>query len=164
MSRCPSVSTTTISAAPASTALAYACFANVRSARLESTPKNATRIPFSAARETAARMRSIIVWRETPSASSFASEIGLSMTEAFRPSSTRASTSAGTAREKPQISASRPASRMSSIERQSSADTRGKPASIRSTPASESAVAIASLSSGESTTPTVCSPSRSVVS
>ena len=41
----PSVSTTTTSAAPASTAATYACFANSRSARLASTPKNATRIP-----------------------------------------------------------------------------------------------------------------------
>ena len=40
----------------------------------------------------------------------------------------------------------------------------GSPASIRSTPAASSARAISSFSSGESTTPTVCSPSRSVVS
>ena len=39
-----------------------------------------------------------------------------------------------------------------------------KPASMRSTPARSSAVAISSFSPGESTTPTVCSPSRSVVS
>ena len=122
-------------------------------------------MPSSAANETAARMRSSIVSRETPSAASLPSEIGLSITEARTPSSTSASTSARTARENPQISASRPASRISEIARASSSETRGNPASMRSIPAAESAFAISSLSARvESTTPTVCSPSRSVVS
>ena len=56
-----------------------------RSARVESTPKKATRIPCSTAKETAERMRSSIVSRETPSAASFPSEIGLSITEALEP-------------------------------------------------------------------------------
>jgi hypothetical protein len=107
---------------------------------------------------------SSIASRVTPSASSFASEIGLSITDAATPSSTSASTSAWTARENPQTSALRPAPRISSMAFESSAETRGKPASIRSTPASSSARAICSLSSGAKTTPTVCSPSRSVVS
>ena len=102
-------------------------------------------MPSSAANETAARIRSSIVSRETPSAASLPSEIGLSITDACSPSSTSASTSARTAREKPQISASSPASRMSEIARASSSDTRGKPASMRSTPAAESAVAISSF-------------------
>ncbi len=69
---------------------------------MESTPKNATRMPSPAANETAVRIRSSIVARDTPSAASFPSEIGLSITDACRPSSTSASTSARTAREKPQ--------------------------------------------------------------
>ena len=109
-------------------------------------------------------MRSSIVSRETPSAASLPSEIGLSITEARRPSSTSASTSARTAREKPQISASSPASRIKEIARASSSETRGKPASIRSIPAAERAFAISTFCSGSRTTPTVCSPSRSVVS
>ena len=80
------------------------------------------------------------------------------------PSSTSASTSACTAREKPQTSARSPAAAISSTARQSSAETRGKPASIRSIPAASSARAISSFSSGVRTTPTDCSPSRSVVS
>ena len=46
----------------------------------------------------------------------------------------------------------------------SSSETRGKPTSIRSTPSASSSRAISSFSSGPRTTPTVCSPSRSVVS
>ena len=71
---------------------------------------------------------------------------------------------AGTAREKPQISARSPAAAICSTAFQSSSDTRGNPASIRSTPRSSSRRAISSFWSGSSTTPTVCSPSRSVVS
>ena len=110
------------------------------------------------------RIRSSIVSRETPSASSLPSEIGLSITEAGTPSSTSASTSACTAREKPHTSACSPAPTTSSTARQSSSETRGKPASIRSIPAASSAFAISSLSSGPRTTPTDCSPSRNVVS
>ena len=115
---------------------------------MESTPKKATRIPSPTANETAERIRSSIVCRETPSAASFPSEIGLSITDAWSPSSTSASTSARTAREKPQISASRPASRISEMARASSSDTRGNPASMRSTPAAASALAIFSFCSG----------------
>ena len=50
-------------------------------------------------------IRSSIESRETPIASSFRSEIGDSITEQRTPSSTSSSRSAGTAREKPQISA-----------------------------------------------------------
>ena len=70
----------------------------------------------------------------------------------------------GTAREKPQTSAFSPAPAISSTARRSSSDTRGKPASIRRIPSPSSSRAISSFSSGERTTPTVCSPSRSVVS
>ena len=121
-------------------------------------------IPSPAANETALRIRPSMSSCETPSAASFASEIGLSITAALTPRPTSCSTSACTARAKPQISARSPASAISRIASSSSAETRAKPASIRSTPASSSARAIASLSSGERTTPTVCSPSRSVVS
>ena len=121
-------------------------------------------MPRPAAYETASAIRPSIFSRDTPSASSFRSERGDSITVASRPSSTIASTSACTAREKPQISAFRPASRISSTARQSSSDTRGKPASIRSTPSSSRACAMTSFCSGAKTTPTVCSPSRSVVS
>src|SRR2546428_287066 len=55
-------------------------------------------------------MRCSICARGTPSASSFRSEIGDSITVAFTPRSTSACTSAATAREKPQISARRPLS------------------------------------------------------
>ena len=71
-------------------------------------------MPCSVANETASRIRSSIVSRETPSASSLPSEIGLSITDARTPSSTSASTSAWTAREKPQTSARRPAAAISS--------------------------------------------------
>ena len=101
----------------------------------------------------------------TPYAFSFRSETGASITEWRRPSSTSASTSACTAREKPQISAFSPASGDQARSRcASSADTRGKPASIRSMPSSSSRRAISSFCSGSSATPTACSPSRSVVS
>ena len=160
----PSVSTTTASAAPASTAASYARSKNSRSAREESTPKNATRIPCPVANATALRMRSSIVSRETPRASSLPSEIGLSITEADTPSSTSTSTSACTAREKPQTSALSPAAAIALTASKSSAETRGNPASIRSIPAASRARAISSFSSGVSTTPIVCSPSRSVVS
>jgi hypothetical protein len=109
-------------------------------------------------------MRSSIFSRLTPIASSLRSEIGDSITEARTPSSTSASRSAGTAREKPQISALSPASEISLTASQSSCETRGKPASMRSIPSSSSRRAISSFCSGSSTTPTVCSPSRSVVS
>jgi hypothetical protein len=90
--------------------------------------------------------------------------MGDSITDARTPSSTSASRSAGTAREKPQTSASRPAFEISFTASQSSCETRGKPASIRSIPSWSSSRAISSFCSGSSTTPTVCSPSRSVVS
>ena len=121
-------------------------------------------MPAAVANETALRIRSSIFSCVTPSAWSLASEIGLSITDAGTPSSTSASTSACTARENPQISARRPAALISSTARQSSAETRGKPASIRSMPAASRARAISSFSSGVRTTPTDCSPSRSVVS
>jgi hypothetical protein len=53
---------------------------------------------------------------------------------------------------------------ISRIASASSTETRGKPASIRSIPSASSACAISSFCCGSSTTPTVCSPSRSVVS
>ena len=121
-------------------------------------------IPCSAAKDTAFRMRSSIDSRETPSAASFASEIGDSITLACTPSSTSASASAATAREKPQTSASRPAPAISLTASQSSCETRGKPASIRSIPSESIARASSSFCCGSRTTPTVCSPSRSVVS
>ena len=65
-------------------------------------------MPCSAAKRIALVIRSSIFSRETPIASSFRSEIGDSITEKRTPSSTSASRSAGTAREKPQISASQP--------------------------------------------------------
>ncbi len=119
---------------------------------------------WSAANRIALAMRSSIVSRATPIASSFKSEIGDSMTECETPSSTSASRSAGTARENPQISARRPASEISRTAFASSSETRGNPASMRSTPASSSRRAISSFSCGSRTTPTVCSPSRRVVS
>jgi hypothetical protein len=70
-------------------------------------------MPLPLAKATAERMRSSIASRDTPSARSLPSEIGLSITLARTPSSTSASTSAWTAREKPQISASSPASAIS---------------------------------------------------
>ena len=79
-------------------------------------------------------IRSSIFSRDTPIASSFRSEIGDSITEYQTPSSTSASRSAGTAREKPQTSARSPASEISRTASASSAETRGNPASIRSTP------------------------------
>ena len=91
-------------------------------------------MPCSAANETAFAIRSSIDSRVTPSAASFASEIGDSITLAWTPSSTSASASAATAREKPHTSASRPAPAISSTARQSSSETRGNPASIRSIP------------------------------
>ena len=60
---------------------------------------------WSAAKRIALVIRSSIFSRETPIASSFRSEIGDSITEKRTPSSASASRSAGTAREKPQISA-----------------------------------------------------------
>ena len=134
------------------------------SARVESTPKNAAWMPCSAAKLIAAVIRPSIFSRSTPIASSFRSEIGDSITEAGTPSSTSASRSAGTAREKPHTWARSPAAAISFTASQSSCETRGKPASIRSIPSSSSSRAISSFCSGSSTTPTVCSPSRSVVS
>ena len=66
-------------------------------------------MPCSAAKRIAPVIRPSIVSRSTPIASSFRSEIGDSITEASTPSSTSSSRSAGTAREKPQTSAFRPA-------------------------------------------------------
>ena len=68
-------------------------------------------MPCSAAKRMALAIRSSIFSRGTPIASSLRSEIGDSMTACRTPSSTSASRSAGTAREKPQTSALRPASR-----------------------------------------------------
>ena len=63
-------------------------------------------MPCSAANETALRIRSSIDSRVTPSAASFASEIGDSITLAWTPSSTSASASAGDrAREAPHLGA-----------------------------------------------------------
>src|SRR4051794_10583416 len=121
-------------------------------------------MPLSAAKRIALVMRSSISSRETPIAFSFRSEIGDSITEYETPSSTSASRSAGTAREKPQTSARRPAAAIFATACQSSSETRGNPASIRSMPSSSSRRAISSFCSGSSTTPTVCSPSRRVVS
>ena len=81
----PSVSTTTTSAAPASTAVSYARSKKPRSARDESTPKKATRMPLSVAVRIASRIRSSIRSRVTSSASSLPSEIGLSITVALHP-------------------------------------------------------------------------------
>ena len=78
----PSVSTTTDLGGAGLDRGLVARSKNSRSAREESTPKNATRIPCSVANATALRIRSSIVSRETPRASSLPSEIGLSITEA----------------------------------------------------------------------------------
>ncbi len=131
---------------------------------MPSTPKYATVIPCSAANETALPIRSSIDSLVTPSAVSFASEIGDSITLASTPSSTSASASAATARENPQTSARRPAPAISFTASQSSCETRGKPASIRSIPRPSIARASSSFCCGSRTTPTDCSPSRSVVS
>ena len=73
-------------------------------ARVESTPKNAAWMPCSAAKRIALVIRSSILSRETPIASSFRSEIGDSITEKRTPSSTSASRSAGhRAREAPDL-------------------------------------------------------------
>src|SRR5437899_12430240 len=61
--------------------------------------------------------------------------------------------SAFTARPKPQTSACNPALAISSMASASSADTRGKPASMRPTPSSSSACAISSFCPGVRTTP-----------
>ncbi len=79
-----------------------------RSAREPSTPKKAIVIPSPVANETALRIRPSMSSCETPSAASFASEIGLSITAALTPRPTSCSTSACTARAKPQISALQP--------------------------------------------------------
>jgi hypothetical protein len=101
---------------------------------------------------------------EIPYALSFISLVGASITEACNPSRTNSSTSAFTARENPQSSAFSPAFDMSWMASASSADTRGKPASMRLIPISSSLRAISSFCCGERITPTVCSPSRRVVS
>ena len=77
----PSVSTTTTSLAPASTAVVVDAPVEVGSARVESTPKNAAWMSCSAAKRIALVIRSSIFSRETPIASSFRSEIGDSITE-----------------------------------------------------------------------------------
>src|SRR3954468_18990474 len=61
-----------------------------------------------AAKRIALVMRSSIFSRSTPIAFSFRSEIGDSITDAGTPSSTSASRSAGTAREKPHTRPGRP--------------------------------------------------------
>src|SRR5262249_40129419 len=61
------------------------------------------------------------------------------------------------ARETPQTGAPPPASSTSRNARSSSAETRGKPASIRSILSESSSRAISSFCSGSSTTPTACS-------
>src|SRR6266568_1445883 len=82
-------------------------------------------MPCSAAKRIALVIRSSIFSRSTPIALSFKSEIGDSITDAGTPSSTRASRSAGTAREKPQTCARRPAPEISSTASQSSCETLG---------------------------------------
>ncbi len=160
----PSVSTIAISRAPAWTASPYTRSRKLRSARVPSTPKKQTVTPLSVACDTAVTTRSISFSRLIPYALSFPSDTGDSITAARTPISSSASTSAGTARAKPQISAASPSAAIARNASTSSADTRGNPASIRSMPSESIARAIASFWSGSSATPTVCSPSRRVVS
>ncbi len=134
------------------------------SARVESTPKNAAWMSCSAANRIAAAIRSSIFSRERRSRRASGRRSATRSPSARRRAETSASRSAGTAREKPHTSAFSPASEISCTACQSSSETRGKPASIRSIPSSSSSRAISSFCCGSSTTPTVCSPSRSVVS
>ncbi len=120
--------------------------------------------PLDVACETAVVTRSISFSREIPYALSLPSDTGDSITAARTPISRSASTSAGTARANPQISALSPSAAIARNAAVSSGDTRGNPASIRSMPSESIARAIASFWSGSSATPTVCSPSRRVVS
>ena len=109
-------------------------------------------------------IRSSIVSRETPSASSLPSEIGLSITEAGTPSSTSASTSACTAREKPHTSARRPGA---DDELDGSPVVLGDPREAGLDPVDPRRVERLrdlELVVRLRTTPTDCSPSRSVVS
>ena len=78
---------------------------------------------------------------------------------------TSAFTSASTAREKPQTSARRPASRISSTARQSSCETRGKPSAIPlRSPACRARVRARACLRDRARPPRYLSPSRSVVS
>ena len=164
--RSPIVSTTTASFAPASIAVSYACRKNSRSARVPSTPKYATVMPCSRGeRDRVADPLRASTRATTPSAASFASEIGDSITLACTPSSTSASASAATAREKPQTSASRPGvgdqlHRVPVVLR----DAREAGLDPLDPERRRSRGRARASARGSRTTPTVCSPSRSVVS
>ena len=91
-------------------------------------------------------------------------EEGISMTIPSAPHSLAFSTSGTMQRAKEKISLSRSASTIDFTAASSAGETIGMPASIRWTPASESRLAIASLSSAVNATPACCSPSRNVTS
>src|SRR3954471_14133081 len=91
-------------------------------------------------------------------------EEGISTTTPLTPALRATSMSSGMQRANAKISASRSASTIASTAAWSWGETIGIPASIRSTPASASRLAMASLSSGANATPACCSPSRRVTS
>ena len=145
----------------------YACAKNSGSARVPSTPKYATVMP-SPGGEARRRSRSARAWSRgvTPSASSLRSEIGDSITDARTPSSTSSlDVGRDRAREAPDLGAGARRPRISSTARPVVlGDAREAGLDPIDAERRRAPRAISSLSSGESTTPTVCSPSRSVVS
>ena len=161
----PIVSTTDTSSAPCSMAVEYTSRRNPRSLRVESTAKKFTVfIPLSLACRIASVTRCRTISLVNPYALIFMSLVEISINTCSVPSSICASISAFTARENPQISDCSPASRIRLTAAVSSAETRGNPDSILSTPRSLSLQAISNFSSGVKQTPTDCSPSRNVVS
>ena len=91
-------------------------------------------------------------------------EDGISTTTPSTPHSLALWMSSTMQRANAKISGPRPASTIDFTAASSWGETIGIPASIRSTPAAASRLAIASLSSAVNATPACCSPSRSVTS
>ena len=152
--------------APASTALLYTCSKKPRSARVAVDAEEGDVDPVLGGE--ARSRRDPLEHRLARDAERLELQVGdrrLDHASRSTPSSTSASTSAGTAREKPQTSASQARVRDQLGPRPSRPARRAgsRPRSGRSR-ARRAARAISSFCSGSSTTPTVCSPSRRVVS
>ena len=120
-------------------------------------------MPVVGREETALAIRSSIFSRETPSASSFRPRSGSRSPRPDAQLDERLDVGLHGAREPPDLCAEAGGA-ISSTARQSSAETRGKPASMRSMPAASSARRSRACPRASAPTPTDCSPSRSVVS
>ena len=151
--------------APASATALNTSERNALSVLVASSAENSTSMPRDFAYSTASTALARASARSILSLySRCMSDVAMNACTYDSPASAAASMSPLFARASPHTCAERPSLQIILTARASPSDMTGKPASMASTPSPSSMRAISTLSSGESDTPGVCSPSRSVVS